>query len=149
MNSRDLAAVTGSQSTCCPRATLWKGWLFATADVRRDMGSNVKVLESYVRNVSVPALTVDALIEQHVPRAAPVKYVQIDVEGWDDHVVARLPLGRARFRPSVIVFEWMLLGVARYTATIELLEAAGYRTCWDGQNVAAVSRASGSDSVAP
>ena len=65
------------------------------------------------------------------------------------HALVLHAAGGARFRPSVIVFEWMLLGVARYTATIELLEAAGYRTCWDGQNVAAVSRASGSDSVAP
>ena len=112
--------------------------LFAKADMERDLGSRVAVLEGFVRNVSVPALTVDALLVEHVPSGAPVKYVQIDVEGWDDHVVTRLPLGRRGFRPEVIVFEWMLLGVARYTAAIERLHNAGYRTCWEEQNVAAV-----------
>lgn len=132
--------------------------LFAEYDMHRDLGSRTKRLARAVRNLTVPALSVAELLRRHV--RSPVRYVQVDVEGFDDRVVAQLPLqippaepaehdahgGEARkgardFRPAAITFEWVLLGEERFTAAVERLRAAGYDACHDGQNVAAVRRA--------
>lgn len=106
------------------------------------MGARVRVLADVVRNVSVPALTVGALLARHVPSA--VRYVQVDVEGWDDEVLYRLPLwppeASRAFAPEVVTFEWMLLGVPRFEAAIRRLGAAGYDCCWEEQNVVGVRR---------
>ena len=82
--------------------------LFAEYDMKRDLGTSVTQLASLVRNLTVPALSVSDLLRKHVQ--SPVRYVQIDVEGFDDHVVNQLPLGARTFKPGVITFEWVLLG---------------------------------------
>lgn len=109
-------------------------------DLRRDLGvSGAVELSTIVRNVSVPALTVERLLAEHVHR--PVRYVQIDVEGADDRVVRMLPLGQTwkhgTFSPTLITFEWTLIGRERLTRAVERLAAANYRLCREGQNVVA------------
>lgn len=125
--------------------------LFSFADVQRDYylrsgGSHNKDvrerLEGFVRNVSVPALTVGQLLRRHAPHASPVRYVQLDVEGWDDHLLGSLPFGRSSgggggpvFSPDVVVFEWNVIGFERFTRAIRMLQGFNYRACWDDQNV--------------
>ena len=89
-----------------------------------------------VRNVSVPALTVQRLLDTHVHNT--VRYVQIDVEGIDDRIIHMLPLG-GNFHPALVVFEWILLSAERLTLAVKKLNASGYRSCYDGQNVIASS----------
>ena len=100
-------------------------------------------LRTIMRNVSVPALTVQQLLDMHVHR--PVRYVQIDVEGADDRIIHMLPLWQhwrnGTFLPMLITFEWIVLGKERLALAIEKLKAAGYAFCRDGQNVAATRKA--------
>lgn len=110
-------------------------------DLQRDLGvRGAGELRAIMRNVSVPALTVQRLLETYV--RTPVRFVQIDVEGADDRVVNMLPLGQqvrrsGVFCPSLITFEWIVVGKERLAPAVERLRAAGYALCRDGQNVRA------------
>ena len=112
----------------------------AATDLRRDLGvSGAAQLRTLIRNVSVPALSIQRLLATHVH--VPVRYVQIDVEGADDRIVHMLPLGEewrhGTFLPALITFEWVLLGSSRLTRAAQELKTAGYAVCHDGQNVVA------------
>ena len=111
---------------------------------------------SLVTKVQVEALTVRRLLEKHV--TSPVRFVQIDVEGFDDQVLEQLPLAVSRsgnsygsscegvvatsssngcLRPAAVVFEYVLLGEARVAKAAARLHALGYRTCLEQQNIVA------------
>ena len=83
------------------------------------------------------------MLENYV--TSPVHYVQIDVEGFDDQVLAQLPLSgpystsASAFRPKVIVFEYVLLGDARLAAAVRRLQSFGYSACKEEQNVLALA----------
>jgi FkbM family methyltransferase len=112
-------------------------------DLHRDLGVKgaADSAKKLVRNVSVPALTVQRLLDTHVHNT--VRYVQIDVEGVDDRIIHMLPLGQllhgGNFHPALVVFEWILLSAERLTLAVKKLNASGYRSCYDGQNVIASS----------
>ena len=130
----------------------WQGWwsqicsldrarLFAEYDMQRVLGTlapgseGARKLDRAVRNVTVPTLSLAELLRKYVEPSAPLLYVQIDVEGFDDRVLAQLPLGASGVRPAAVAFEWVLLSEARFRSAIGQLAAAGYAACLDGQNV--------------
>ena len=43
------------------------------------------------------------------------------------------------FRPDAVVFEWMLIGVRRFSKSIQRLQTLGYDVCWEEQNVVALA----------
>ena len=68
----------------------------------------------------------------------PVRYVQLDVEGWDDHLLGALPFGRSSggggggpvFSPDVrwSCFEWNVkIGFERITRAIPMLKGFRHR----------------------
>ena len=123
-----------------------KARLFSRYDVlSKASNSHTRgMVEELITSTQVPALTVKKLLHHHVPAASPVVFVQIDVEGFDDHVLASLPLGDAlgaagsSFAPHAIVFEHVLLGEQRLQAAMDRLRTFGYAGCIDQQNVVAV-----------
>ena len=77
-------------------------------------------------------------------KAIPLRYVQLDVEGWDDHLLARLPFGRSSggnpvFLPDVVVFEWNVIGFERFTRAIGG-EEQGEWHAWTSESVAGKGR---------
>eukprot|EP00927_Polykrikos_kofoidii_P059458 TRINITY_DN54607_c0_g1_i1.p1 TRINITY_DN54607_c0_g1~~TRINITY_DN54607_c0_g1_i1.p1 ORF type:complete len:347 (+),score=59.38 TRINITY_DN54607_c0_g1_i1:151-1191(+) len=103
-----------------------------------DMASNGEVPAHLVTETQVPRITIDGLLRHHIK--SPVRYVQIDVEGFDDYVLRQLPLRDKNFQPILIVFEFALLGQARLIAALRYLTDFGYQVCLmeDKQNMVAV-----------
>jgi len=95
--------------------------------------------EPLVTTTQVQAITARQLLERHT--TSPVRYVQIDVEGFDDQVLDQLPLEDAAsaFRPTAIVFEYVLLGEAKVAAAVSRLRSLGYTACIEEQNVVALA----------
>jgi len=122
---------------------------FASEDLRRDFPFSVvkrqQLFERFVTNTTVRSVTVAELLmllatEFELPS---VRHVQIDVEGFDDVVLRQLPVGRASplgvFSPASIIFEHMLLPHDRLLSAVRWLQALGYATCVEGQNVVAIA----------
>jgi FkbM family methyltransferase len=90
----------------------------------RQMGVSPDSLEK----ISVPAMTLDALLRKHVMDRVDV--LQIDVEGYDWQALRTLDLGRVR--PSVIQFEHGHMSRADCDAAVRHLSANRYRSYWGG-----------------
>ena len=119
-----------------------------------------KQIEGWVVHYNVAAVNVTHLLATHV--TSPVRYVQIDTEGFDDRILAQLPLedsadgvcaphvggggGAGTFQPDAIVFEYVLLGKERVDAAIARLQAHGYETCSELQNIVARRKRMGTPS---
>ena len=88
--------------------------------------------DKFITEQQVPLLSVRQLIARHV--AAPVRYVQIDVQGDDDKVLAQIPLGPALL-PTLIIFEHALIGAQRSAAAVTRLRQFGYVSCTRHQNI--------------
>jgi FkbM family methyltransferase len=117
-------------------------------------------LEPLIAKIRVPALSIDELLRTYAPhmRRQQVRYVQIDVQGFDDLVVAQLPFqnrsqfGRAEdvvegkampFMPTSVIFEHLLVGPNRTAAAAARLRRLGYHVCIDHQNAVATLGAKG------
>mmetsp|Transcript_11847 Transcript_11847/g.24895 ORF Transcript_11847/g.24895 Transcript_11847/m.24895 type:complete len:302 (+) Transcript_11847:1092-1997(+) len=87
-------------------------------------------------NFTVPGFSYTEMVEKYDVR--PARYIQIDVEGFDDIVLQSLPFGAEGFSPLVVVFEHMLLSAERYDAAVRLLRSHSYATCKRGQNTYAL-----------
>jgi len=105
-----------------------------------DVGADPKRLDAAksvkIKSFTVPALTVKELISRYELHS--VRYVQIDVEGFDDKVLFMLPFGAPEFQPTTIVFEHVLLPDDRYAEALALLSTNSYATCKFGQNTFAI-----------
>lgn len=114
--------------------------LFHKGDMGKDFTNAHEMLDRWITSTSVRVVTIDELLRL-APANAPIRHVQIDVEGFDDIVLALLPLGQTRvggtFRPATIVFEASVLEPARVARACAWLRSKGYSTCREGQNVVA------------
>ncbi|GIL40081.1 FkbM family methyltransferase [Roseiterribacter gracilis] len=85
--------------------------------------------------IQVKTATLTEIFEQYVPRGTNVDFLKIDVEGWEDRVVAGMDW--KRFRPRVVLIEATLPNswTPNWEAWEPSLIAQGYRQVWfDGLN---------------
>ena len=115
--------------------------LFSDYDVARGGGVDKASIAARIRTTRVPGLTIDDLLRKYVHSPlSSIEYVQIDVEGFDDHVLEYLPFADSRFGPATIAFEWVLLPDGRRKRATDKLRDRGYELCCDFQNIVAVRR---------
>ena len=99
--------------------------------------SHLGNVDDHIVNMKVQTLNVPALFEKY--NIQDIRYVQIDAEGFDYHIVKQLPFDNPSFRPDVIVYEDVLLTKEQnnflqntfrdygYVIRIERKNAVGYR----------------------
>lgn len=129
------ALAAGGSSLWLQTCSLDRARLFS----KYDMASNGEVPAHLVTQTQVPQMTVNTLLREYV--TSPVRFVQIDVEGYDDYVLRQLPLGSERFQPMLIIFEFRLITVSRLLDTLNYLGHFGFGLCimQDNMNIAAVN----------
>lgn len=91
-------------------------------------------LEQAISSITVPARRLDTLLPEH--NLARPDLLAIDAEGFDDQVLATFPLETAR--PSIVLFEHVLLDEAPSLALKDRFERAGYALVWDRHEVMAL-----------
>ena len=83
----------------------------------------------------VPTLTVAALLQKYNTKVRDIRYVQIDTEGFDFHVLEQLPFDDPLFRPAAIVYEDVLLSEPQKHFLREKFHQCGYILKRDKQNI--------------
>jgi len=110
--------------------------LFHTSDILRH--ASAADVESLITTYEVPMLMFEQLLKTAQVSMETVSYVQIDVEGIDDHVVLALPLHDPLFRPRGIMWEDMLFNDTRTSHVNGFLEENDYSICKYYQNIFAI-----------
>lgn len=90
-------------------------------------------VRSFTREIQVPCLTPGSLLKQH--QIARVDVVVIDAQGYDDHILLKLPMDQ--IRPQLIIFEHCLLDQARRSACEQFLRDHGYELASDRWDILA------------
>lgn len=90
-------------------------------------------VRSFTREIQVPCLTPATLLRQH--DVSRVDVVVIDAQGYDDHILLKLPM--EQIRPRLIIFEHCLLDEPRRQACKDFLVSHGYQLDSDRWDVLA------------
>jgi len=85
--------------------------------------STFEQIRSHMTVEKVPCDTLDNLLNKHA--ITKIDLLQIDVEGYDYHVLRQVDF--RRFRPSVIRMEWLNLPDDEKALATQLLRSQGYR----------------------
>ena len=94
----------------------------------RVLANTIGVPESRLRPVTVPAVTLDALLERH--HFTDIDFLQIDAEGYDWDVLQTLNLDKVA--PTLIQIETGHLSRAALSSMAEFLNKAGYLIYYGG-----------------
>jgi FkbM family methyltransferase len=85
--------------------------------------STFEQIRSHITVEAVPCDTLDNLLHKHA--ITKIDVLQIDVEGYDYHILRQLDF--SRFRPSIIRMEWLNLPDDEKGLAIKLLRYHGYQ----------------------
>jgi len=124
------------------RAPAWLGGIASLYTDRNAIGGvrcheiAARVIFAHRDSIEVPCLTLASLLKRHA--VAEIDILVIDAEGGDWMILRQLDF--ARYRPSVILFEFMNLPNQERAEAIDRLVAEGYRPYLSGDknNVLAV-----------
>ena len=120
----------------------WTSWRKGACSLSKDkMDAEMKSYGMERPNsipINVTGISLDNMLQRHVPDLSELQIVIIDVEGFDAKVVRQLPFGIAGFRPKLIVWENKWLAADEPQDLVAMLHEHCYTVADDFENTFAI-----------